>query len=274
MNLPSWLARLRADADQPPRRPRAPLWVGAAQIGSVEPEFMHQIDRLRLPYLHRVLLKVEQSGVAGWQLQGDATNSLAHLAHALRDAGLAAAWRDEQLAVPAADGQIVATVERAVVRALGLTTRAVHLVADAPDGRVWVQQRALTKPNDPGLWDTLVGGMVAAADNLDTALERETWEEAGLRLPTLQALRPGGQLTTRRPSTDCGGAGYVVEHIHWYACTVPAGLEPQNQDGEVQAFALLDPAELLQQLAQGAFTDDATLILADYLEAHRQLHIK
>ncbi|WP_295957149.1 NUDIX domain-containing protein [Rhodoferax sp.] len=265
MSVPPWLAQLRADADQPPLRPRAPLWAGRAQVGSVEPEFIRKIELQRIPYLHRLLLKIEQNGKAGWQLQGDPTNSLAHLAHALRDAGLAAAWRDEQLAVSDAEGQAFATVERAVVRALGITTHAVHLVGAAPDGRVWVQQRALTKPNDPGLWDTLVGGMVSAADNLDTALERETWEEAGLRLPTLQALRPGGQLTTRRPSTDSGGAGYVVEHIHWYACTLPAGLEPQNQDGEVQGFALLTPALLVQQLEEGAFTDDAALILAGYL---------
>ncbi|MEO5796455.1 MAG: NUDIX domain-containing protein [Rhodoferax sp.] len=264
----NWLAPLRAAADQPPRSPRVPLWAGTTQVGSVEPEFIRKIELQRIPYLHRVLLKVQQNGTTGWQLQGDPTNSLAHLAHILRDAGLAAAWRDEQLAVPAADGQdgqVVATVERAVVRALGITTRAVHLVGAAPDGRVWVQQRAFTKPNDPGLWDTLVGGMVSAADNLDTALERETWEEAGLRLPSLHGLRLGGQLTTRRPSTDSGGAGYVVEHIHWYSCTLPEGVQPQNQDGEVERFDLLAPALLAQQLAQGVFTDDAALILAQYL---------
>lgn len=265
MSSPAWLTRLRADANQPPLRPRAPLWMGTAQVGSVEPEFIRQIELQRIPYLHRVLLKVEQNGVVGWQLQGDPTHSLAHLAQILCDAGLAAAWRDEQLAVADATGQVVGTVERAVVRALGITTHAVHLVGAAPDGRVWVQQRALTKPNDPGLWDTLVGGMVSAADSLDNALERETWEEAGLRLPTLQALRPGGQLTTRRPSTDSGGAGYVVEHIHWYACTVPEFVEPVNQDGEVQGFALLAPALLAQQLEEGVFTDDARLILAAYL---------
>lgn len=265
MNRPVWLARLRAHADQPPLRARAPLWVGTAQVGSVEPEFINQIGIQHIPKLHKVLLKVEQNGLAGWQLQGDPTNSLAQLAHILREAGLAHVWRDEQLAVADAVGQIVATVERAVVRALGICTHAVHLVGAAPDGRVWVQQRAFSKPNDPGLWDTLVGGMVSAADSLDTALARETWEEAGLRLPTLHGLRLGGQWTTRRPSPDSGGAGYLVEHIYWYACTLPEGMEPVNQDGEVHAFALLAPAQLVQNLKEGVFTDDATLILADYL---------
>ncbi|MBC7681729.1 MAG: DUF4743 domain-containing protein [Ferruginibacter sp.] len=265
MSSPAWLACLRTHADQPPLRPRAPLWVGAAQVGSVEPEFIRKIELQRIPYLHKVLLKAEQNGMAGWQVQGDPTNSLAHVAQILREAGLAHVWRDEQLAVADATGQIVATVERAVARAFGITTHAVHLVGAAPDGRVWVQQRAFNKPNDPGLWDTLVGGMVSAADSLDAALERETWEEAGLRLSTVQALRSGGRLTTRRPSTDSGGAGYVVEHIHWTTCTLPEGMKPANQDGEVQGFALLAPALLAQQLEQGMFTDDAALILANYL---------
>nr|WP_315231388.1 NUDIX domain-containing protein [uncultured Albidiferax sp.] len=267
MSTPSfvrWLAALRAGADQPPLRPRVPLWAGTVQIGSVEPGFLSQIGPQRLFELREVLHKVERAGVGGWQLHGDATQSLALLAGALRDAGLAHVWRNEQLAVPDADGQVVATVERAVIRVLGTTTRAVHLVGAAPDGRVWLQQRAFSKPNDPGLWDTLMGGMVSAADTLDSALERETWEEAGLHLQQLHGLRYGGQVTTRRPADDGGGAGYVVEHIDWFACTVPDGMAPLNQDGEVERFELWDQATTLQQMEQGAFTAEAALILADY----------
>ena len=32
---------------------------------------------------------------------------------------------------------------------------------------------------------------------------------------------------------------YMVEHIDWYSCCVPAGVVPLNQDGEVQQFQLL-----------------------------------
>jgi len=106
---------------------------------------------------------------------------------------------------------------------------------------------------------------VSAPDSLDSALERETWEEAGLRLPVLQALRHGGCFSTRRPSTDGGGTGYVVEQIHWYAATLPEGVQPVNQDGEVERFALLARPVLARQLEQHGFTEDAALILADYL---------
>ena len=63
-------------------------------------------------------------------------------------------------------------------------------------------------------------------------------------------------------ATDGKGAGYVVEHIDWYRCTVPEALVPCNQDGEVEQFALMDDAPLIAAMARGAFTLEAALILA------------
>lgn len=183
----------------------------------------------------------------------------------MRDAGLAGAWRDEQLAVCDEAGQRMGTIERAAVRPLGITTHAVHLAAQTADGHHWVQQRALDKSVDPGLLDTLMGGMISATDTLETALQRETWEEAGLQLTELHSLQNGGCLTTGRPSPDGGGTGYLVEHIDWYYCTVPAGVRPVNQDGEVELFALLPRDELLHRMQHNDFTIDAALILAQVL---------
>lgn len=247
----AWLAALRAGADQAPRMPRVPFFVAGVQAGTVEPEFLRPLAEPGW---------LEESG-GGWRLLGEPSSALDRLARALRDAGLAHAWRDEQLAVNAPDGRRIATVERAVVRPLGIPTRAVHLVGEAPDGRTWVQLRSRTKSNDPGLWDTLMGGMVAAADSLETALERETWEEAGLRLAQLRDVRPGGHVMTRRPAPDANGAGYVVERVDWYRCTVPEGLAPVNQDGEVDEFRLMARGELVGKLQAGAFTSEAALIL-------------
>ena len=112
----AWLAKLRAGAEQPPLRPRLPLWAGAAQIGSVEPEFIAKICLSGTVDLRELLLNEERDGVVGWSLAGEPLATLAYLANVLREAGLAHAWRNEQLAVPDADGQRIATVERAVVR--------------------------------------------------------------------------------------------------------------------------------------------------------------
>ncbi|WP_298933658.1 NUDIX domain-containing protein [uncultured Ramlibacter sp.] len=258
-----WLAALRAGADQPPRRPRLPLWWQDHAIGTVEPGFLDQIGLYPPSNGPEALQKAERNGLSGWLLQGDLTASLGQLALALRAAGLAHTWRDEQLGVHDGQGRMLGTVERAVVRVLGISTHAVHLMATAPHGGHWLQQRAFNKPNDPGLWDTLMGGMVPASDSLAQALERETWEEAGLRPAQLDGLVHGGRFLTRRPAGDGQEAGYVVEFIDWFRCELAEGVVPSNQDGEVQEFRLMAPAEVVQRLLAGQFTTEAALILAD-----------
>lgn len=260
-----WLQALRARARQPPLRPRVPLWAGESMIGSVEPDFLYQIDLQPASDVHHELLKKEQPAELGWRLMGDVTLGLGRIATALQGAGLAGAWRNEQLAVTDQLGHHKGTVERAAVRPLGISTTAVHLAGQTPDGRFWVQQRALDKATDPGLWDTLVGGMVADQDTLESALVRETWEEAGLNLHALQGLRAGGEFITCRPSNDGRGAGYLNERIVWSVCTVPDGMVPQNQDGEVAQFGLMDASELAAALQREAFTLEAALIYAELL---------
>jgi 8-oxo-dGTP pyrophosphatase MutT (NUDIX family) len=184
------------------------------------------------------------------------------VAQALREAGLLGAWRNELLPVLSDGGLRVGLIERAAVRALGLATTAVHLTAQAPDGHTWVQQRAFDKPNDPGLWDTLMGGMVSAADTLAQALERETWEEAGLRLEQLQGLAHAGHLVIHRPSGGADTVGYTVERIDWYRATLPEGVVPENQDGEVECFDCVNTERLRADIAAGRYTLEAALILA------------
>lgn len=254
----NWLAALRAAADRPPRKPRVPLWAGQARIGSVEPEML---SSLALP--PQLVTAAVRAGESGFEVHGELTKSLHDIAMAMRDAGIAHVWRDEQLAVTDAQGHRLGTVERAVVRPLGITTFAVHLVGLSPDGRHWVQQRSLTKPNDPGLWDTLMGGMIPASDSLAQALERETCEEAGLRLEQLSQIRHGGRVTMRRPTTS-GVGGYVVEHIEWYRCIVPESVVPANQDGEVAQFRLMQGGDVKSLLERDEFTIEAALILTEH----------
>ena len=263
MTAPLWLLEGRALAVQPPLRPRVPLWLGTQQVGSVEPGVLDGMGSLVQPH--------NQDDEAGWRVvvdvEGDATHALHQLALALRAAGRASAWRYEQLQVCAPDGLRLATVERAVVRPLGIATKAVHLIASAPDGRMWVQQRSLHKPNDPGRWDTLMGGMVSAADDLSQALARETWEEAGLRLDQLQGVVYGGCVGFRRPSGGDGNEqdiGYTVEDIDWFHAVLPEAVVPQNQDGEVEQFVLLEPAALNSMLEQRLFTLEAALVIAAF----------
>jgi 8-oxo-dGTP pyrophosphatase MutT (NUDIX family) len=257
---PDWLAQLRAHVDRPPAVARLPLWWQGTRIGSVEPGFMEEIGRKAAPVLRGQLQKEERLGEAGWSLRADDLSAALHeVALTMREHGLAHAWRDEQLAVRDAQGRLLGTVERGCVRPLGIATHAVHLVGYAPDGRHWVQQRSLDKPNDPGLWDTLVGGMVPARDSVEEALARETGEEAGLELAQVSGLAYGGYVTLRGPST--AAHGYVEERIDWWRCTLPEGVVPENRDGEVMQFARMAGDEVCARMERGEFTAEAAMIL-------------
>ena len=246
---PGWVQRLRLRAEQPPASPRVPLRMHDGRtIGSLEPALAARLLAQGLP------LAPSRPGAA---VAAPLDASLAAIARWLHGAGLGGRWRDERLPVTDEAGQAVGAVERAVVRPLGIATHAVHLVGCGADGTVWVQQRALDKATDPGLWDTLVGGLVAAGEPPETTLARETWEEAGLRLDALQGLRAHGRITVRRPVSD----GYMVEQVAVFSAVVPDGLLPVNQDGEVAGFERLDHATLAARLRADAFTLEAALVL-------------
>ena len=239
--------------------PRVPLWWSGQRIGSVEPGFF--------PYAGLCTQGLVRGTDSGWHVEGEnLSSSLERIANALRERRLAGAWRNELLAVRNEKGEVLGVIERAAVRPLGIPTHAVHLVGLDAQGRHWMQKRALDKATDPGLWDTLVGGMVPASDTVPVALERETWEEAGLRLPQLPDVRYGGQVVTRRPAADVLH-GYVVEVLDWYHCRVPDGMEPVNQDGEVAEFRRMGADEVARRLQGGEFTLDAAAILVDAFAA-------
>ncbi len=248
---PPWWEQVEERASQPPRVPRRPLLLADddAPIGSIEPLLA---DALRAAGL----LLAPQDGAEC--IDGAADAGLARVARWLFAQGLCGKWRGELLAVTDASLRRRAVVERAAVRPLGIATFAVHLVGFTPAGKVWVQQRALDKATDPGKWDTLVGGLVAADEDDALALEREAWEEAGLHLHALHACATTDRITVRRPVRE----GYMVEHIAVFEAVVPDGTQPVNQDGEVARFDRLTPQDLIERLAAGAFTLEAGLILA------------
>ena len=255
---PDWVLRLRALSHEPPLRERVSVRWGGVEIGDAENAILQRIAHA-FDYQRQTVLRRDASGEA-WHIDGDLTETLARIALVMRDLNIADAWRNEQLAVLDVRGHRLGTMERAAVRALGLQTRAVHLFGETSDGQYWVQQRSLTKSNEPGLWDTLMGGMVTAVDTLETALARETWEEAGLHVGDMFGLTHGGMVQVHRPNES--GGGYIRERVDWYRATVPANLVPNNQDGEVAQFAKVPRASLEAGVAAGRFTLEAGLVIA------------
>ncbi len=254
---PDWVLHLRAAADLPPLRERVPLSWGGIEIGHAEHKVLQQIERA-FSYQRLTVLRHESMG---WRIDGNLTESLANIALTMKDLRIAGPWRNEQLPVIDGRGHTLGTVERAAVYPLGFRTRAVHLVGETSDGHYWVQQRAMSKANDPGLWDTMMGGMITAVDTMETALERETWEEAGLHISDLFGVTHGGIVQVHRPTAD-GVGSFISERIDWYRATVPADRVPANKDGEVAQFARVSRQSMMAGVAAGKFTLEAGLVIA------------
>lgn len=62
----------------------------------------------------------------------------------------------------------------------------VHLHVFNQSKQIYLQKRPLDKLVQPGKWDTAVGGHVAFGETIEKALERETFEEIGLKSLTVK----------------------------------------------------------------------------------------
>ncbi len=57
----------------------------------------------------------------------------------------------------------------------------VHLQVLGPDKTLFLQKRPMSKLIQPGKWDTAVGGHISFGEKLEESLEREAYEEIGLK---------------------------------------------------------------------------------------------
>jgi 8-oxo-dGTP pyrophosphatase MutT (NUDIX family) len=257
LNVRHWPAIAAARAGD--HAARVPLRLHGVPVGSVA--------RAHLPALRALLpTGVADDGVA---LQAD-ESQFAHLNQALREQGLIRAWRDEPYPVFAPDGlQVLARIERASARFWGTLTLGAHAngyVAGA-DGRpaaLWIAQRSFDKATDPGLFDNLIGGGVPAGQSPWLTLQREGWEEAGLDAAQLRQARPGRVWRLERDLPE----GWQLELLHVFDLALPAGLMPQNQDGEVHAFTLMPVPDALALARSGTMTVDASLATLDFALRH------
>ena len=252
--LRRWRALLPAVQQLPPAGAR-PLTVTGRVAGWI-------IPRALAPLHDMPGVRIEDEAAHVFAAPGFSLNdTLAALALRLREAGCLRSWRDECLDVYA-EGRALAALERGAVRPLGLLTQAVHLNAWSADGRLWVARRALSKSSDPGLWDTLVGGLVSAGETLDGALLRESHEEAGLQPAQLAGREPIRMITRMHRQLP---EGYQVENVLVSDCVLPDDARPHNLDGEVSEIRLIDLDALVAMLEAGELTLEAELVILDSL---------
>jgi isopentenyldiphosphate isomerase/intracellular septation protein A len=95
---------------------------------------------------------------------------------------LIAPFEDEEwLPVVEEDGKIIGKAPRSLChKGEKILHPVVHLHVINPHGHVFLQKRPLNKLVQPGKWDTAVGGHISFGEDLQTALQREAYEEIGM----------------------------------------------------------------------------------------------
>jgi hypothetical protein len=178
-------------------------------------------------------------------------------------------WRDERMLIrDDRDGRALASIERAMLRALGLPLRSVQACAwtgTAAGPLLWVARRSWDKPVDPGLLDALVAGGIAGFDDEQTTLWRECGEEAGIPWELARQALPAGMLELCYPTHYDGLPAVHRERIALHELELPPDFMPVPADGEHAEIVPMTPAEALASIERQAWTRDGAQATADLI---------
>lgn len=194
------------------------------------------------------------------------TAALDECTRALADAGLVTGWRDERYAIRSTrSGAGLFDIERAAMHRFGLMAHGANLNGYVDHGdcvRIWIARRSITKPIDPGLLDTLVGGGIGSGYTPRETLVKEAREEAGVPRDLAAQSAVAGMLRSCREVPD----GLHREIVHAYDLALPATFVPVNRDGEVAAFHLVPASDVRGLLDRGEFCAEAALVTRDFMQ--------
>ncbi|HUG10749.1 MAG TPA: NUDIX domain-containing protein [Opitutaceae bacterium] len=128
--------------------------------------------------------------------------------------------------------RVIGQAPRSRVHAEGLRHRAVHVLVINPAGRMFLQKRADTKDNHPGVWDSSCSGHLAAGEDYAAAAVRELAEEIGIATDP-----PPREILAIRASVETGN-----EFLRVYTCLHAGPVTPDPV--EISEGRWFDPDEI------------------------------
>ncbi|MCB1775017.1 MAG: DUF4743 domain-containing protein [Gammaproteobacteria bacterium] len=198
-----------------------------------------------------------------------------------RSAALAAAaeqWLADGLVVhllgepypvtPGGRESALCTVDRAAAALLGIRSFGQHLngFVRRDDGiHMWIGRRARDRLLFPGALDNMVAGGLPHDLDLAQNLVKECREEADVPEDLARRAVPVGAISYNRVAER----GFRPDVLYCYDLELPAGFEPRNTDGEVEAFLLLPLAEVARIVRDtDEFKLNCNLVIIDFLVRH------
>lgn len=155
------------------------------------------------------------------------------------------------------------TIDRALCRVLGTPTTVVRLSVIV-DNQILLSVRSPTKRINPGRYDNLAAGMVKHEETPRIALEREAWEEAGIKLGKTEhgAEKLFRGFRSHRPLPE----GLLSESTELWRLS--ERITPHINDGEVQRFEWVSVERFLDLAETELIVPEASLaILLSLLSA-------
>jgi isopentenyldiphosphate isomerase len=95
---------------------------------------------------------------------------------------------DELVDIVDTDDRVIGVATRAEMRARNLRHRCAEIAVLNPAGEIYVHRRTDTKDVYPGMYDMVVGGVLASGESWDEGAARELAEETGIVGPPLRFL--------------------------------------------------------------------------------------
>ena len=162
----------------------------------------------------------------------------------------------ELLSVVDKNDQVIDTLARHIIHALGLRHRAVHILVFNTQGKLFLQKRSMKKDLNKGLWDTSAAGHVDSGENYTDAAIRETEEELGINIT--ETLTP---LFTLSPIAQLG-----MEFIKVYQC-IHNGPFTLNAD-EIEMGNWLSTKEISKRIQDNdsTMTETFKVIWREYIK--------
>lgn len=243
-----------------------PFDVDGAVVGYVKPDFAGVLKDYPDTFVigdKSLTLNVRLSG------PDNRTEAVGEALEDLMQRGDLPGWRGETYKVATSfSAPTLFDIERAAVAPFGIIGYGVHLngVVLTDDGlSMWIARRSLSKPTGPGKLDQIVAGGQPGGISLKDNLIKECGEEAAIPPHIAATSMPVGAISyvTERPE------GLRRDVLFNYDLALPADFRPDNADGEVEDFHLMELDAVAARVSEGEdFKFNCALVVIDFLIRH------
>jgi len=197
------------------------------------------------------------------------TDAMAVVIEVLRADGLVPGWRNEAYPVGFKfTAPALFQIERAAVSIFGFKGYGVHMngfVRDGENFKLWVAKRSISKQTGPGKLDQIVAGGQPVGIKLKDNLIKECAEEANIPAQIAAQAVPVGTVSYITSRSE----GLRDDTLFNYDLELPKNFQPENTDGEVEAFYLWSIDKVCDVLKR---TDDfkfnSGLVVIDFMVRH------